>query len=231
MWTIPREKAKNDRAQVVPLSAEARTLLKEIKAGRAKQVAAKHSSILFTTNGMTPVSGFSRAKARLDQEMERLARDARGLPLEEAPYRAALGVKEGAPTPAQVGPWMLHDLRRTAATGMAKLKVAPHVVEKVLNHTSGTIRGVAAIYNRHDYDDERKEALAAWGGHVAAIMRLRRRKALRLATSDGAPTENAASATALTPALASSSLSMWPTLGNGCQARCPSAPGLSAPAE
>ena len=44
--------------------------------------------------------------------------------------------------------WILHDLRRSAATGMARLAIAPHVVDKILNHVSGTIRGVAAVYNR-----------------------------------------------------------------------------------
>jgi hypothetical protein len=46
---------------------------------------------------------------------------------------------------------------------MAKLNVPPHVVDRILNHVSGTIRGVAAVYNRHAYLDERKVALEAWG--------------------------------------------------------------------
>lgn len=59
--------------------------------------------------------------------------------------------------------WRLHDLRRTAASGMARLGVAPHVIEKVLNHISGTISGVAAVYNRYGYDAEKRAALDAWG--------------------------------------------------------------------
>ena len=55
--------------------------------------------------------------------------------------------------------WIFHDLRRTAATGMAGLNVAPHVVDRILNHVGGTIRGVAAVYNRHAYVAERKVAL------------------------------------------------------------------------
>lgn len=58
--------------------------------------------------------------------------------------------------------WRLHDLRRTAASGMARLGVAPHVVEKILNHSSGTISGVAAVYNRHGYEDEKHDALNTW---------------------------------------------------------------------
>ena len=62
--------------------------------------------------------------------------------------------------------WRNHDLRRTASSGMAQLGIAPHVVEKVLNHTSGQISGVAAVYNRYGYDDEKRRALDAWAGHV-----------------------------------------------------------------
>lgn len=65
--------------------------------------------------------------------------------------------------------WRLHDLRRTAASGMAKLGVLPHVVEKILNHQSGVIRGVAAIYNRHGYLEEKREALEQWGREVSRI--------------------------------------------------------------
>lgn len=45
---------------------------------------------------------------------------------------------------------------------MARLKVPPHVVEKILNHTSGTFSGVAGVYNRYGYDDEKREALNKW---------------------------------------------------------------------
>lgn len=62
-----------------------------------------------------------------------------------------------------------HDLRRTAASGMARLRIAPHVVEKVLNHISGTISGVAAVYNRYGYDAERREALDSWGEFLLRI--------------------------------------------------------------
>lgn len=66
--------------------------------------------------------------------------------------------------------WRFHDLRRTAASGMARLGIAPHVVEKVLNHISGTISGVAAVYNRYGYDAEKREALEAWGKCLEEMM-------------------------------------------------------------
>ncbi len=62
--------------------------------------------------------------------------------------------------------WRLHDLRRTAASGMAKLGVAPHVVERILNHSTGTISGVAAVYNRYGYETEKREALEVWNNHI-----------------------------------------------------------------
>lgn len=70
---------------------------------------------------------------------------------------------------SQTSGWRLHDLRRTAASGMARLRVPPHVVERVLNHISGTISGVAAVYNRYGYDDEKIEALEQWGDRLKQL--------------------------------------------------------------
>jgi integrase len=69
-----------------------------------------------------------------------------------------------------VSDWALHDLRRTATTIMARLGVAPHVADRVLNHTGGTIRGVAAVYNRFDYRDERAAALDKLGRFVIGLV-------------------------------------------------------------
>jgi integrase len=69
-----------------------------------------------------------------------------------------------------VSEWRLHDLRRTCVSGMARLGAAPHVADKILNHQSGTIAGVAAVYQRHDFLAERKDALEQWGAHVAQLV-------------------------------------------------------------
>jgi integrase len=66
--------------------------------------------------------------------------------------------------------WTLHDLRRTAATGMADIGVQPHIIEAVLNHISGHKVGVAGIYNRSSYEREVKAALALWADHVRSIV-------------------------------------------------------------
>jgi integrase len=66
--------------------------------------------------------------------------------------------------------WRLHDLRRTCVSGMARLGVAPHVADKILNHQAGTISGVAAVYQRHEFLAERRAALDLWGAHVGKLL-------------------------------------------------------------
>jgi integrase len=72
-------------------------------------------------------------------------------------------------TALEMNDFTSHDLRRTAATKMAALGILPHVVEAILNHASGTISGVAAIYNRHTYAAEKKRALQAWAREIERI--------------------------------------------------------------
>jgi hypothetical protein len=70
----------------------------------------------------------------------------------------------------KIEPWVVHDLRRSAATGMADLGVQPHVVEAVLNHVSGHKAGVAGVYNRASYEKEKRAALCMWAEHVIAAV-------------------------------------------------------------
>ncbi len=99
-------------------------------------------TFIFTTNGTKPIGGWSKAKRRLDE----LALDSEGTP---------------------IAGWHLHDLRRTAATHMAKLGVDRIVIGKVLNHAEGE---VTAIYDRYDYDREKKRALDLWGERLRSII-------------------------------------------------------------
>lgn len=69
-----------------------------------------------------------------------------------------------------IAPWTLHDLRRTFATNLAGLDTPPHVLERILNHSAGTISGVAAIYNRFRYMDEMRQAIAAWEAKLALLI-------------------------------------------------------------
>jgi integrase len=143
-WIEPREKTKNDRTHEVQLSGPAIELLRSIP--RISE------NFIFTSSGEKPVSGFSHAKRRLDQAMLAAKRDELGADCDPIPH------------------WTLHDLRRTGATGMARLNFLPHFVDKILNHTSGTIRGVAAVYNRFEYLEERRAALEAWGQFIENLV-------------------------------------------------------------
>ena len=67
-------------------------------------------------------------------------------------------------------PWTLHDLRRTAATRIADLGVAPHVIEAILNHVSGHKAGVAGIYNRSTYAAEKRAALELWAARLQTVI-------------------------------------------------------------
>jgi len=71
---------------------------------------------------------------------------------------------------SEVRGWTLHDLRRSAATHMGRLGIAPHVVERILNHESGSFRGVAGVYNRFQYLPEMREGLERWARHLEGLM-------------------------------------------------------------
>ena len=69
-----------------------------------------------------------------------------------------------------MAPWVIHDCRRSVATGMIGLGIQPHIVEAVLNHVSGHRAGVAGVYNRASYATEKREALNLWAAHVTRVV-------------------------------------------------------------
>ena len=71
---------------------------------------------------------------------------------------------------ASIAPWVTHDLRRTAATGMQKLGIGLQVVESILGHVGGSRAGIVGIYQRHTYDAEKRVALEAWGARVSELV-------------------------------------------------------------
>ncbi|WP_292140816.1 site-specific integrase [Mesorhizobium sp.] len=150
-WQLSSGRTKNGNPHTVPISSRALATIKLIrrKAGKA--------GYLFTTTGDTPVSGFSRVKLRLDATMLDLAK-------EDAEKRGDDPAKV-QPLP----PWTLHDLRRTAASGMARLNINLPVIEKVLNHVSGTFAGIVGVYQRHEFAAEKRAALEAWGSFVDGL--------------------------------------------------------------
>jgi integrase len=145
-WTVPAVRVKNRRDHMVPLSPLACSIL-----GEVKQVAGK-PGFVFSTTGETPVNGFSKIKVRLDQLMTVAAE------------------KDGVEIP----PWRLHDLRRSAATIMANIGVAPHIIEAVLNHVSGARAGVAGVYNRAEYGQEKRVALERLAAHIEGLVKGRK---------------------------------------------------------
>jgi integrase len=86
------------------------------------------------------------------------------------PFQAFSRAKRELDKISGVRNWCLHDLRRTCVSGMARLGVPPHVADKILNHQAGTISGVAAVYQRHDFMAERRDALGRWGKHVIRVI-------------------------------------------------------------
>jgi integrase len=68
-------------------------------------------------------------------------------------------------------PWVLHDLRRTVASGMAKIGIKLPVIEKVLNHTGGSFKGIIGTYQRYDFAAEKRHALQVWADHVDGVVR------------------------------------------------------------
>lgn len=138
LWTIPRERAKNGQAHPVPLSEPVLAIL------RALPRVGEH---VFSTNGRTAVSGFSKIKAAIDNSIENTRRDAGALL-----------------------PWVFHDLRRTAASGMARLGITLPAIEKVLNHVSGSFGGIVGVYQKHSFADEKRHALEAWGGFIQRLV-------------------------------------------------------------
>ena len=86
------------------------------------------------------------------------------------PFRDFSKAKSELDQLSGVTAWQIHDLRRTCVTGMARIGVAPHVADKILNHQGGTISGVAAVYQRHEFNAERRDALEQWGAYVAEVV-------------------------------------------------------------
>jgi integrase len=142
--TLPPARTKNKLEHTVPLSATALELIERL----SKQPRTDRELVFGYRAG--PFSGYSKAKAALDARIAEANDD--GKPLRD---------------------WRLHDLRRTMSTIMngSRLKIAPHIVEAILNHTVG---GVAGVYNKAkaagEYDHDMRVALDRWAEHLTAIV-------------------------------------------------------------
>jgi integrase len=98
------------------------------------------SDLVWTTTGAGPINGFSKFKARLDESLK------------------------------FAEPWVFHDLRRSCASGMQGLGCPVGVIERALNHVSGSFKGIAGVYQRNPLTDETRAALQAWADHVDRLI-------------------------------------------------------------
>lgn len=141
LWTLPSARTKNGREHSIYLSDTSLEILDSLPAVRGK------ADYCFTTSGETSASGFSKAKTRIDKLMA--------------------GYAEGA----TIEPWVIHDLRRTAASGMARIGVSLPVIERALNHISGSFGGIVGVYQRHEFSAEKQDAFERWAAHLLKIVR------------------------------------------------------------
>lgn len=144
-WTLAAEATKGRRAHVVPLPPLAVEIMKALpRKSYTANGATKPSPYVFTTEGDRPISGFSKAKPALDGAITK-ARDGNALP-----------------------DWTIHDLRRTAATEMARLGASEFVIGRVLNHAAAGVTG--KHYNMHDYVAEKRRALETWAAYLGSFV-------------------------------------------------------------
>jgi integrase len=138
--SLPGERVKNKRAHDIPIVPAVRAILE----AQPRRVNADGSlrDFVFGT-GQGGFSGWSKAKKQLDE-------------------RIAAG--------ATVAPWRLHDLRRSLATNLQRLGVRLEVTEAILNHVGGSRGGIVGVYQRHDWANEKRAALAAWANRLAEIV-------------------------------------------------------------
>jgi integrase len=140
--SLPGSRTKNSRAFDLPLPPLATRLINSIK---------PVSDRFVFSVGRAPLAGHAKQKRKLDAAMLKLARAERG-------------------PDAEIPAWRIHDLRRTAATGMASIGILPHEIEATLNHISGFRAGVAGTYNVEQYAKEKSDALILWAEHVERVV-------------------------------------------------------------
>jgi integrase len=166
-WTIPEarykgEDGKSAHAHLIPLSPQARDVLARLK---VLQVNGKDSPWVFTTNGTTPISGFSKyKKAFTDRLFEALDK------ADPGPRKRIISDLNnrypGKGYQPFDGKWRTHSLRKTARTLLDRLGVSESIAEKCLGHIKG---GIVGTYNHHEAKPEKRAAFEALGREVERI--------------------------------------------------------------
>lgn len=145
LWTLPAARVKNKKTHIVHLSEPVRLALQAMP----RLVG---SRLVFTTNGKVPISAFGQA---MDQLCGKIAEE-----------RAEKPAPKPGQMQAKVMPWTMHDFRRTGVTVLAGMGFPPHIADRLLNHVQGSIKGVAAVYQRQEFLAERERAMGAWADYV-----------------------------------------------------------------
>ena len=148
MWYIPSHRTKNHRPHQIVLTRLARSLI---------AVVPDDQEIIFSTNGDTPPSGWSRATARLRTGMLQIAR-------EEA---KATGRD---PDIVTLAPFRLHDVRRSVASKMQKINIPTAVIERALNHVSGSFAGITGTYQVDPMSEQTRDAFERWTTHLQGLV-------------------------------------------------------------
>lgn len=150
LWVLPADRVKNKQEHYVHLAETPLSLFTGAQALRRPE-----SSFVFPSerSDKKAFSGFGRCKNRLDADML--------LFLRKQAERAG-----GDPEQIALPDWRLHDLRRTTVSGMAALGTPVHIAERVINHISGTFRGITSVYQRYEFNAEREKALTDWAEYL-----------------------------------------------------------------
>ena len=141
---LPSERTKNSRPHNVPMVALAQSILRSVP----KFEGCDH---IISATGKGPTGSWSRVKRALDAAMLEFAKAERG-------------------PDATIGPFVLHDLRRSCASGMQQIGIRTEVIERALNHASGVFRGVSGVYQRDPLTDDVRAALERWARHIEGIV-------------------------------------------------------------
>jgi integrase len=167
MWIIPPSRTKNKKEHQLPLAPLAREIISKVES--------ISDDLLFTITGSTAISGWSKMKPKLDKLMGEPCAKCEGSGEIDKKDCMVCGGKGYSLTD-----WRIHDLRRTAITGMARAGADLHVIERAVNHTSGSFGGIVGVYQKHRFADEMKSALEAWANLVTNIVTDRDDKVVRL---------------------------------------------------